>query len=60
MAEHTVIVWDKQYKVSVDRISKSVWRAVGDYEGHHIETKDRTRSTALKRWREAAKYLGNG
>ena len=60
MAQRTVSVWGKQYEVAVDQLSKSVWRAVGNYEGHSIETKDRSESTALKRWQEAARYRGNG
>lgn len=60
MAEHVVTVWDKHYKVDVYQQSKSVWIAVGDYEGERVETKDRSQSTALKRWKEAARYRGNG
>ena len=37
--QHTVLVWDKPYDVSVNRKSKSVWIAVGDYEGARIEVK---------------------
>ena len=59
MSRHTVSVWGKEYQVSVDQLSKTVYRAVGDYEGERIETKDRTESTALKRWCEAARYRGN-
>ena len=62
MSERTVIVWGKSYTVSVykDCAYKSVWHAVGDYEGRSIRTKDRSESAALKRWREAANYRGNG
>jgi hypothetical protein len=60
MAEHRVTVWDRIYTVDVHKTSKSVWRAVGEYEGEHIETQDRSETTALKRWREAARYRGNG
>lgn len=53
------MVWDKPHKVEVHQQSKSVWIAVGEYMGARIETKDRTESTALKRWIEAARYRGN-
>jgi hypothetical protein len=58
MSERTVKVWEKVYVVHVYQRSKSVWEAVGDYEGERIETKDRSEATALKRWREAARYRG--
>jgi hypothetical protein len=60
MAEHTVMVWGKRYTVSASRQSKSVWRALGEYEGQWIETKGRTEGAAVIRWREAAHYRGNG
>jgi hypothetical protein len=59
MTEHTVSVYDRPHKVTVEQKSKSVWIAVGDYKGKSIEVKDRTEHTALKRWREAAHYAGN-
>lgn len=58
--EHSVEVWGQRYPVSVYQESKSVWHAVGDYMGQTIRTKDRSAGTALKRWREAARYKGNG
>jgi len=57
--EHTVMVWDKPYKVSVYSKSKSVWVATGEYQGERIETKGRTESQAVASWREAARYKGN-
>lgn len=54
-----VIVWDKPYDVSVHQRSKSVWVASGDYLGKPVSVTDRTRTSALKRWREAAQYRGN-
>jgi hypothetical protein len=56
--QRTVNVWDKPYTVSVDRKSKSVWVAVGDYMGERIETKGSSEGAAVKRWREAAQYKG--
>jgi hypothetical protein len=55
----TVTVWDRQYEVSVYQKSKSVWVAVGDYEGQRIEVKGRSQSQAISSWREAARYKGN-
>ncbi len=57
--EHTVKVWDQPHAVSVRQRSKSVWIAVGAYKGESIETKGATESSALARWREAARYKGN-
>jgi hypothetical protein len=59
MSQHSVTVWGKPYDVRVDQLSKTVWRAVGNYEGQRIETKGRTESAALKQWQEAARYRGN-
>lgn len=56
----TVMVWGKPYEVSVYRKSPSVWHAVGEYMGAHLDVKDRSEGAALKRWREAATYKGNG
>jgi hypothetical protein len=55
----TVTVWNRQYEVSVYQKSKSVWVAVGDYEGQRIEVKGRSQSQAISSWREAARYKGN-
>jgi hypothetical protein len=48
VSEHTVRVWDKPYTVNVERKSKSVWVAAGDYMGEWI-----------RRWCEAARYREN-
>lgn len=56
--KRTVKVWDKPQEVEVYQVSKSVWSVVGTYMGKRIETKDRTESSALKRWSEAARYAG--
>lgn len=60
MSEHTVLVWGKRHVVAVDRKSKTVWIADGEYMGESISVQDRSAGTALKRWREAATYKGNG
>jgi hypothetical protein len=57
--KHTVQVWDHSYEVSVHQKSKTVWIAVGDYEGQRIETKGQSETQALASWREAARYRGN-
>ncbi len=57
--KHTVQVWDRPYEVSVYQKSKSVWVAVGDYEGQRIEGKGRSEAQALGSWRESATYKGN-
>lgn len=56
--EHTVLVWDKPYMVSVRQKSKTVWLAVGEYRGERFEVKGRTESQAVADWREAARYKG--
>jgi hypothetical protein len=45
-------------KLETYQRSKSVWIAVGDYMGERLEAKDRSESTAIKRWVEAARYRG--
>ena len=55
-----VTVWGEAITIDVEQRSKSVWIASGEYMGQRIDTKDRTASTAAKRWREAATYRGNG
>jgi DNA-binding beta-propeller fold protein YncE len=57
--KHTIQVWSRPYEVTVEQRSKSVWVASGDYQGQSIVVTDRTPTSALKRWREAAQYKGN-
>jgi hypothetical protein len=57
--KRAVQVWDKPYEITVYQKTKSVWIAVGEYMGERIERKDRSDSTAVKRWQEAAHYKGN-
>ena len=59
MAAHTVIVWGKEVRITVERRSKSVWIATGDYMGTTIQVKAATEGAAIKRWRETAEYQGN-
>ena len=58
--KHTVLVWDKPHEISAYQKSKSVWIAVGEYMGERLETKGPSESAAVKHWREAARYKGNG
>ncbi len=55
----TVEVWGKRYTVTTRKKSKSVWIAVGDYMGKRIEVEDRSEATAIKGWRDAARFKGN-
>ena len=57
--EHRVIVWGKPYIVSVNRKSKSVWIAVGDYMGERIEAQGSSASVAARHWAGTARYKGN-
>ncbi len=57
--EHTVEVWGKSYTVTTYQKSKSVWIAVGDYMGKRIEVEDRSKTTAIKAWRDAARFKRN-
>ena len=58
--ELTVQVWGQPYTITVYQKSKSVWVAVGVYMEKRVETKGATEGAAVKRWREAATYRGNG
>jgi hypothetical protein len=57
--KHTVQVWNHSYEVSVYQKSKTVWIAIGDYEGQQIEGEGRSETQALGSWRESATYKGN-
>jgi lysylphosphatidylglycerol synthetase-like protein (DUF2156 family) len=57
--QRTVRIWENPNTVCVYRKSKSIWIAIGDYIGKHIEVRDQSESAALNRWREAAEYKGN-
>jgi hypothetical protein len=60
MATMTVTVWNEKYEITVYQQSKSVWIAVGDYEGKEIRVQDRSQSSAAAHWQETARYRGNG
>ncbi len=57
--KHRVQVWSRPYDVTVEQRSKSVWGASGDYEGQTNTVTDRTATSAVKRWRDAAQYKDN-
>jgi len=57
--KHIVTVHGQDYEVETFQEFKTVWSAAGTYEGGFIATADRSESTALQRWEEAAsRYLG--
>jgi len=56
--QRSVEVWGEQIPVQVHQKSKSVWMASGTYLGKLIETKDKSATSALLRWKEAARYSG--
>lgn len=58
--KQTVLVWGKPQEVSAHKKSKTVWIATGEYMGVRIETKGPSENAAVKLWREAAQYRGNG
>lgn len=58
MPEYKVLVWGKRHTITVEKKSKTVWIADGDYMGESIHVEDRSAGTAVKRWREAATHRG--
>jgi hypothetical protein len=60
VSREIVIVWDTQYEISVHQQSKSVWIASGTYLGETLQVKRPTYGAAIKGWRDAAQYSGNG
>jgi hypothetical protein len=53
---YSVSIGSKTYEVTVYQRSKSVWIATGDFMGETLKVKDRSQTTALSAWREAARY----
>ena len=58
MGTHLVKIWDKPCTVTTNELSKSVWRASGNYMDESHSTEDQTEGAALKRWCEWARYKG--
>jgi hypothetical protein len=59
MATMTVTVWGENYEITVYQQSKSVWIAVGNFEGQEIRVEGRSQSSAASHWQETAHYRGN-
>ena len=59
MAEHIVEVEDRPHKITVRQKSTTVWIAVGEYMGERLVVQDQSEATAIKCWREAARYKGS-
>jgi hypothetical protein len=57
--EQTVRVWGKSYTITVFQKHKTVWIAVGEYMGEHIEGKGSSAGSAIRAWVDAASYKGN-
>lgn len=55
-----VMVWGKEYEVTLHQKSKTVWVASGEYQGEHKSVQDRSPTSAATRWQEWARYKGNG
>lgn len=58
-AVSTVTVFGKQCDVTVERLSKSVWRATGKFEGKTVQVEGSSEGGVLKRWSESAQYQEN-
>jgi hypothetical protein len=57
--KHTVSVLGRSYTVTVDQKSQSIWVAVGGFMGERLEAQGRNEATALERWYEKARHVGN-
>jgi hypothetical protein len=53
---HSLNILGEECEVSVTQRSKTVWVASGRIEGHYISTKDRSASSALRNWSDAARH----
>jgi hypothetical protein len=58
VTRHMVRVLDRPQIVSIERTSRTVWVAVGEYNGERIEAKGSSEAAALAAWRDAAHYRG--
>lgn len=56
----SIKVWERDYEVIVSQNSRSVWIAVGDYEGQEIRATGRTPAQAAASWRVIAQRRGDG
>ena len=55
----TVTVFGKQCDVTVERLSKSVWRATGKFEGKTVQVEGSSEGGALRLWGDSARYHEN-
>jgi hypothetical protein len=56
MSRHILLVWGEQCEVRVSPLSKTVFRAVGNYRSQRVQSEAGTPSTALKRWKWAVQF----
>jgi hypothetical protein len=54
-----VMVWNEPVEIEVYQKSKTVWIAVGEYNGEYHEVKRTFRGPAAKSRADAAKYHSN-
>jgi hypothetical protein len=59
MSERKVTVWGDRYTIIVERKSKAVWVASGEYLGESKQVQDRSEGSAIKRWINWATSKGN-
>ena len=57
--ERTVYVNAIPHQITIDRKSKTVWVAFGDYRGERIEVKGSSADIAAKYWADAARVRDN-
>lgn len=53
--ERTVLVSLDECHIQIIHRTKTVWLAVGEYKGNHVEAKGRSAETAANNWVEAAR-----
>ena len=57
MITQTVELSGKHHEVSLNRQSKTVWIATGEYMGEHLEARGQSASSAVALWRMAARFM---
>lgn len=55
-----VTVGSRPYRITVSQRAKSVWIALGDFDGGRLEVKGRSDTDAVSAWRDAALYKDSG
>jgi hypothetical protein len=56
--EVPVMVWNRTIKIALCQISKSAWRASGDYMGESHEARGATAGQAVEAWKAWAHTKG--